>query len=208
MELRFNNQQKYLIFDAETEGLNLATARPWQLAWIESVGKKIINKNNFLIDWPDLNISPDAARISGFDRSYYDLHKYPPPLVLGEFLKPFLDKDVVIVGQNILNYDVYIINNLMRGSGVPNNYEFIYRCIDTRALFMAYKNGLKYNHNEDFIIWQYKIIGSYGRSMKSSLPTMLKEFNIPYDANKLHDALYDIERTFDVYNHLIYKFDV
>lgn len=45
--LRFKFNQKYVIFDTETEGLNLVTSKPWQLAWIEAEGKQIEKQNRF-----------------------------------------------------------------------------------------------------------------------------------------------------------------
>ena len=65
--LRFKFNQKYVIFDTETEGLNLVTSKPWQLAWIEAEGKKITKKQNRFLMWEDLNVSEDAARFTGFN---------------------------------------------------------------------------------------------------------------------------------------------
>ena len=44
--LRYNFKQRYVVFDTETEGLNLITSKPWQIAWIECEGKKVIKKHN------------------------------------------------------------------------------------------------------------------------------------------------------------------
>ena len=44
--LRFKFDQRYVVFDTETEGLNLVSSKPWQLAWIEAKGKKITKKQN------------------------------------------------------------------------------------------------------------------------------------------------------------------
>ena len=69
--LRFKFDQKYIIFDTETEGLNLVSSKPWQLAWIEAKGKKIVKKQNRFLKWDDLNVSDDAARITGFNKKEY-----------------------------------------------------------------------------------------------------------------------------------------
>ena len=42
--LRFNKKQRYVVFDTETEGLNLVTSRPWQVAWLVIEGDTIIDK--------------------------------------------------------------------------------------------------------------------------------------------------------------------
>ena len=64
--LRFNKKQRYVVFDTETEGLNLVTSRPWQIAWLVVEGEKIIDKRDFFIHWPNLNVSEGAARVTGF----------------------------------------------------------------------------------------------------------------------------------------------
>ena len=38
--LRFDQRQKYVVFDFETEGLNLIKSRPWQIAGQFTKGRK------------------------------------------------------------------------------------------------------------------------------------------------------------------------
>ena len=66
--LRFNKNQRYVIFDTETEGLNLIKSRPWQIAWILAEGDKIIAKADRFIHWPNLNVSEGAAKVTGFSK--------------------------------------------------------------------------------------------------------------------------------------------
>ena len=47
--LRFNKKQRYIVFDTETEGLNLVTSRPWQVAWLVVEGDKIIARNDMFV---------------------------------------------------------------------------------------------------------------------------------------------------------------
>ena len=70
--LRFDKRQKYLVFDTETEGLNLVDSRPWQIAWIVAQGGKIIQKHDIYVRWDDLNVSKDAARVTGFSKDIYE----------------------------------------------------------------------------------------------------------------------------------------
>ena len=64
--LRFNNKQKYILFDFETCSLNLGSLdnKPWQLSFLIAQGKKILEKKNFYLAWSDLPISEDARRIT------------------------------------------------------------------------------------------------------------------------------------------------
>ena len=73
--LRFKKNQKYIVFDFETEGLNLRHSRPWQLGFLEAEGTKIKNQYDIYIDFEDLSVSKDAARITGFSRDIYNKKK-------------------------------------------------------------------------------------------------------------------------------------
>ena len=64
--LRFNKKQRYIVFDTETEGLNLITSRPWQVAWLVVEGDKIVARNDRFIHWPNINVSEGAAKVTGF----------------------------------------------------------------------------------------------------------------------------------------------
>ena len=55
--LRFKTNQKYIVFDFETEGLNLRYSKPWQLGFIVAQNKKIIERHDIHIDFEDLNVS-------------------------------------------------------------------------------------------------------------------------------------------------------
>ena len=94
--LRFKFNQKYVIFDTETEGLNLVTSKPWQLAWIEAEGKKITKKQNRFLMWDDLNVSEDAAKITGFDKKDY-LSKAEHPAVV---FKEFMDSSIALASRS------------------------------------------------------------------------------------------------------------
>ena len=86
--LRYNFKQRYVVFDTETEGLNLITSKPWQIAWIECEGKKVVKKHNRFIKWDNLNVSPEAARVTGFNRNHYE-SVAEDHLSFGKILKKF-----------------------------------------------------------------------------------------------------------------------
>ena len=71
--LRFNKKQRYIVFDTETEGLNLITSRPWQVAWLVVEGDKIVARNDRFIHWPNINVSEGAAKVTGFSMKEYNL---------------------------------------------------------------------------------------------------------------------------------------
>ena len=71
--LRFNNKQKYLVFDFETCSLNLTSTdnKPWQLAFQVYEGNNLIESNDYYIYWEDLKLSDGARKVTGFKDSKY-----------------------------------------------------------------------------------------------------------------------------------------
>jgi DNA polymerase III alpha subunit (gram-positive type) len=205
--LRFQKNQKYLIIDTETEGLNLVNSRPWQCAWIATQGKNIVEKNNRFIQWDNLNVSEGAAKITGFSESEYERRAEDPLKVWRDLSKYLFDPEYIIIGQNILGFDVYMLNVWLKGMNKNSDYSYLPRVIDTKSLSTAiFKNILPDKNN--FLSWQYKLLNHKEKGLKTSQASMLKHYNIPHDPKKLHDALYDIEMTFQIFLKQIYDIEV
>lgn len=205
--LRFKNRQKYLIFDTETEGLNLIKSRPWQIAWIVAEGKKIISKNDRFIKWDNIQVSEGAAKITGFTIEDYERRAEDPKKVWADFAKYLLDPEYIIIGQNLLGFDVYMLNVWLKEMGMQSNYSYINRIIDTKSIATAiFKNILP--EKDNFTAWQYKLLNHKEKGLKTSQLTLLKHYGIPHDPKKLHDALYDIEMNFEIFLKQIYDIEV
>lgn len=205
--LRFKHKQKYLIFDTETEGLNLIKSRPWQIAWIVAEGKNIVSKNDRFIKWDNIQVSDGAAKITGFTYSDYDRRAEDPQKVWADFSKYLFDPEYIIIGQNLLGFDVYMLNVWMQAMGFKPDYSYIDRIIDTKSIATAiFKNILP--EKENFISWQYKLLNHKEKGLKTSQLTLLKHYGIPHDPKKLHDALYDIEMNFEIFLKQIYDIEI
>lgn len=205
--LRFKKNQKYIVFDFETEGLNLRYSRPWQLGFIEVEGKSIKNEYDIYIGFDDLSVSADAARITGFSEHTYHKKKKDKLKVLEFFDKFLYNPDYLVIGHNILGYDVYIHNILRKACGKPTDYSYLNRVVDTNCLSKAYKMGLK-RVDGNLTLWQYKLNNYIKKGLKTSQITMLKEFSIPFEADRLHDAVYDVKMTLDLFHKLIWNIEV
>jgi len=204
--LKQNLNQKFVVFDTETEGLSLTSSRPWQLSWIVCQGEKILESHDEFVLYPDLNVSDEAARITGFDKSSY-LSKAKPPIDVWQKFAPYLyDSSNLLVGQNILNYDIYILNTMMGTIGIQNNWSFLNRCIDTRALSTAMFKGIQ--PSGDLLPWQMKLMNFHEKGLKTSQAFMLKHFAIDHDPSKLHNALYDITMNYKIFRKLIMEVNV
>ena len=206
--LRFKFNQKYVIFDTETEGLNLVTSKPWQLAWIEAEGKQIKKKQNRFLMWEDLNVSEDAARVTGFDYKSYVKQAEDPAIVYKEFIDLINQDDVIIIGQNLLGYDIYILGVIARQLGLKIDYSFVNRIFDTKAIATALAKGNKTPDKDDFASWQIKWLNYRERGLKSNQKYLLEYYNIDFDPKKLHDALYDIEKNFEIFLKQIWELEI
>jgi len=206
--LRFKFDQKYIIFDTETEGLNLVSSKPWQLAWIEAKGKKIVKKQNRFLKWDDLNVSDDAARITGFNKKEYLSKAEDPEKVYKEFIDLIMDEDVIIVGQNLLGYDIYMLGVIARNLGIEIDYSFISRILDTKVIATALAKGNKTPDKDDMLTWQLRYLNYRERGLKTNQKFLLQHYEIPFDENQLHDALYDIEKNFEIFQKQLWELEV
>lgn len=205
--LRFNYKQKYLILDTETEGLNLLNSRPWQVSWITAQGTYVQKKYDRFAKWNDLNISEDAARITGFDRYKYDSVSENPIDIVNDLWPMLSDPNCLIIGQNILNFDIHILNVLRKNCGLKPDSSYLSRVIDTRALAMAIALGHKQIDKNDTVN-QFKFVNYRDKKIKTSQAALLKQYSIDHDPSKLHDGMYDIEMTFKIFTKQIQEIDI
>lgn len=191
--------QKYIIFDAETDGLNLVSVKPWQIAWSLAEGNKIVKTYNEYLDWPDLEISEQIAKLTGFNKNEYNKRKKPPEEVWSMFKKDLFDESRVVIGQNLLGYDCFVVASLQRYLGEKPDYSYLPRIYDTRPLGKAYKEGLNAPTSGDFLSWEYKVMHDRSLKAKASQLFQLKNLGIDFEESRLHDACYDVECTFKIF---------
>jgi len=205
--LRFNKKQRYVVFDTETEGLNLVTSRPWQVAWLLVEGNNVIEKNDFYIHWPNLNVSEGAARVTGFSYNEYAKKSMPPNTVWEKFAHSLYDENNLIVGQNLLGFDVYMVNVWRKLMGMESDHSYVRRIIDTKSLATAIAKEIPVE-KENFINWQYRLLNHRERGLRTSQATLLKKYNIDHDPKRLHDALYDIEMNFKIFKKQLFDLEI
>ena len=192
------SNQKYLVFDTETEGLNLFSSKTWQLSWIVCQGDKVLETHDEFIAHKELNIPKVVKKLTGFNWDIYNSKARSLDAVWNKFEKYLFDPQYIIVGQNLLGFDVYMISILQRLLGQQPDYSYLSRIYDTRALGKAYREELQ-KPKRDLLSWQYKIINDRSLKAKASQNQLLKFFDIDFDEEKLHDALYDIQMCYKVF---------
>lgn len=212
MLLRHNKRKKYVPFDLETEGLNLLDSRPWQCSWLLCQGEEVLEEHDRFIWWDDLRISREAARVTRFDIDHYKnrrdgtyridgrIVQAESPKVVYEDFEEYLYGKYSLVGQNLLGFDVYVVETWKKLIKQIKDYSFVNRIFDTRALAIAIAKEAKFEKDRDnFLAWQYRMIGWRDRKTKVSLGALLKQYEIEHDPKKLHDGLYDIGMNYKVF---------
>jgi len=208
--LRFNKKQKYICFDFETCDLNLISLnnKPWQLSYIIAEGPKIIKEKDCHIKWSNLKLSEEARKITRFDDEKYSKLAQDPLKVLKDFESYLYNEDYIIIGQNLLGFDVYIHNIYRKLLGLETDFSYINRIYDTNCVAKAIKKEIKPVKNGSFIYWQYKLNDYRERNMRTSIKAQLKQYKIDFDENKLHDSLYDVQMNFKIFQKQIWQIDV
>lgn len=202
--LKKNKKQKYLLYDYETESLNMALSRPWQLAFAEFTLEhdKIWGQERY-IWWDDLHVSQEAALATKFNYVFYKSKAEPGKAVLDDFEKYANDDQYIVMGHNTFGFDHYIHTRFRKGLGLKPNFAFLDRSIDTNCLARAWKfeRPIDLKNLQQLM---FKFTGEYKRGVKTSIKELAKEFGIEYDETKHHaSALYDIELTWEIFKKVL-----
>jgi len=207
---RFKTDQKYLIWDTETEGLNLAFHRPWEIAYAVCTHKEILSMHTAYIAWPDLTVSRGAAAKTRFDYGEYRAKAKPAAEVLAHFESFLLDPTIYSVGHSILGFDTYMHANWRRAAtGATPDWSWLYRLIDTNALSKAIQKGWKpdIGSPESFLSWSYKAANYVETGLKSNLAATGRLLGVAHDEKALHRAEADIVLNHGIFREMLYKLE-
>lgn len=204
----FNIKNNFIIYDFETEGLNHAFSKPWDIAWCVYQNGKLQKEIQYFLDWPNLNVSYGAAKETGFRKETIKKSGVDPMKVIKEFDQYIYDPNFYIIGHNILGYDSQIHNVARRELGLKTDFSYIHRVIDTNAIARGIKLERLPKEHENFTAWQYRILDVKAKGVKTKIPILCKEFHIPYEEEKLHSALYDVKKNFEILKKLIELIDI
>jgi len=205
--LRFKKDQKYITWDTETESLNLVNSRPWQISWAISKGDKVLKHEDRFLHWDDLKMSDGAAKITRFDRTKWASRAEDPKKVLADFDKYLYDPEYLILGANLFGFDIYQHNNARREVGLKTDYSYINRIIDVQAIQKGIYLGLK-SIPENRTAWHYQMQNFRQRGMKTSVKHLCSVYDIDYDENKAHDAVYDNNLVFSIFRKQILTIEI
>jgi DNA polymerase III epsilon subunit-like protein len=147
-------------------------------------------------------MSEGAKKITNFSDEKYNRLAIDPAPILQLLDSQIYNPDVLIVGQNILGFDIYVHNGLRKKLGFKSDYSYLPRVLDTKCLSKA--KNLEIACSGDRILWQMRMNSVNSKKAgKNSQGAMLKELGIPHDTTRLHDSLYDVQMTWKIYKKLI-----
>lgn len=207
-----NYNYKAITLDCETRSLNLChrvndwnANKVWQISWIETCGAKILNEFDFYVDVPNLNLSDIVKTLTNFDAAKYNRLKKPAEEVWPIVEKYLYSEDYIIIWQNGLGFDCYMLDTLARQAGSKIDYSrFVERSYDARAFGLAYKNSLDKPRNcDNLYLWQHKILNDRSLKGKVSQTALLKDLGLKsVDEGSRHNSLTDVKDTFNIFTEL------
>jgi len=208
--LRFQKHQKYVFFDFETCGLNLGSLRnkPWQLGFIVVEDEKIVDEADYWLKWEGIKVSAGAAKVTGWTQKKYDQKAVDPLKPLEHFEKYLYNKEYLKAGHNILGFDVYLHGIYRRLMGKKPDYSYLEDLIDTLCVARAINNDIKPQKGANRLSWQYKLLSLRKAKGRNRLMDLCKQFDVPFSAGKMHDAVYDIKKNYEVFKKLIWNIEI
>ena len=207
--LRYDKNKTLVFIDCETFNLclNFCHNLPWQIAMLKVQGDKKIDQKNFYLKWQtDLKISQDAARITRYDHKKVQKEGFDPKEIFPT-IRDWLDNADYIIGHNTLGFDIYLIKEYYKYMDCDWHH-IVNKFIDTNAVARGIKYEMPYNSKDNLTEYQYKILHTRKKNVKSSLTFLGKENGIEHDYEKLHDAINDLDLNLKVWNKLKWQLEV
>ena len=207
--LRYNKEAVFCTYDFEGESLNLYASKPWQFACILATQDKIIEKHDIFIKWPNLNLSKGAEIVTKIDYARWEREGIAPKDAL-KIINGCFNKGDYIVGHNLLGYDNHIYRSMCRmlkREPLPAHNKIL----DTFCLMkgLAERLDIPYQKGSDLLEYQMKMVHKIVRKRGfATLGALCKLFDIDYDKNKAHDALYDVEVNFKAFKKMLWKIEI
>lgn len=196
-----NPNQKYIIWDGESESLNLFSTRFWQLGLLVCEGNKVLEEHLLWIKWPDLKVGIEAARITQFSDKLYKEKATENEKVLDFFESYLYNPEYLVMFFNGLNFDCMVHNSWRRMLGRKSDYSYLDRCIDVHSISKGYKFDIPYRKSDNFLAYQFSMLSQIRKGTKTNLQAMGKEFKIDFNPTIQHEGVQDCLLTNKIWNY-------
>jgi len=207
--LRFDNKSTFVFIDCETFNLclNFCQNLPWQVSMIKAIAGKKVDEQDLFIKWDtNLKISKEAKKITRYDQKKVDRLSKSFEDVF-PIISDWLDSCDYIVGHNVLGFDIYLIKEmyLLKGRRIDHLVE---KVIDTNCIAKGVKYPIPKMSNESLIDYQYKLLHTRKKGIKTNQLALGKDYKIEHDYDRLHDAIVDLELNLKIWNKLKFQADI
>ncbi len=208
--LRFKNNLKYIVLDVESESLNLASSRPWEISWLVVENNRVIFEYQKFPFIHDLNVSKGAAEVTGFNYETYKRRSEDANEVYTLLKRYLYDEEYLIVGLNLLFFDIYQIKNFQLYLREKPDYSYVKRIYDCLALGRAFKTTTRFPSEKSQILpFMYRMCGLRKKGLKANLAQLSKDFDIKeFSEDHHHEGLFDVKITNSIFQKLINVMDV
>lgn len=205
--LRYNiKDKKIVVFDFEGD-LNLIYSTPFQLSFSIYEGTILKKPYDYYIKWPDLYISDFVKNYAHYNPKRMEKEGVNPHEVFTEFAKYIYNESYLIVGANILSFDIPLLYNCFKRLGLRHDWSFLNRVYDNNALVKGMKLDAKIDR-ENLLAYQLSMNSIKQKGLFSSVGRVAKEFGIEFDDKKAHDGSYDVDIISKTFFELIKKIEI
>tara|TARA_Y100000401_G_scaffold89070_1_gene74576 strand:+ start:754 stop:1410 length:657 start_codon:yes stop_codon:yes gene_type:complete len=213
--LRFDKSSTFVLCDFETYNLclNFTHNRPWQAGLIKVKNNKIVDSLDLYIKWKTkLKIGEEAAKITRYSEAKFQKRAISHKEAFDK-MYPWFEECDYIIGHNFLGFDIYLLKGYYELMGKEYSH-LVEKIIDTNCLSRGIKYEMPFRRKngkaskEELLLYQYKIMNTKKKRVKSRLETLGKEFGIEHDYDTLHDALSDLQLNLKVWNKLKLQIDI
>lgn len=186
---------KYLFIDVETTGIDPSQCAIIQLSGIVEIDDKVVREFNFrLKPHPGAAISPEALAVTQLTEE--EIQQFPPPYeiyekfisILEEFVSPFDKKDKFFFCAYNAQFDAEFIRQFF----TRNHNQYFGSYFWHPPLDIMYLASEKLKHIRHTL-------------PNFKLGTIAKHFGLNLSEDSLHDSLYDIQITKQIYTILTNK---
>lgn len=185
---------KLLYFDVETTGLSAAKCAIHQLSYIIEIDGEIKERGNIqikpfegaLVDKKALEVANVTANAINNYPNTYSLAFSKFEATLDRYINKYSKEDkFFLVGYNNAAFD----NHFLRAFHLRNGHKYF------GSYFWA-------NPIDVYVLASYKVMKDRHNIKYFKLKTACKHFGINVDESKLHDAIYDVELTRNLFKKL------
>jgi len=175
-------------------------------------GKNLVLEKEHWVKWEHKwEMGADAARITGFDWNTYNERATDAVKIRDEFEKYLYDEDYLIVGQNIVGFDLYVDQIYRKLLGRPVRFDWVRRILDTQLLHKAIELNVTPPQigTDAWVSFLFKMNSYRSRKLKSSLKHLVGVHGIDYEPDRHHNsATYDNSLCFQVLQKQLYKLEI